>query len=112
MALDNLSGLPDWLSDALARLATGSGFSTRQLYTDADEFSFSAARPVMLNGIGDVIERSDLLDRAVVVGLAPIAEAERRLEADFWSDFEADRAGRSSAPCSMRSAPRSPASRR
>lgn len=88
IALDNLSSLPDWLSDALARLATGAGFSTRQLYSDADEFSFSAARPVMLNGIGEVISRSDLLDRAVLIDLAPIPETQRRLEANFWADFD------------------------
>ncbi|HKZ91591.1 MAG TPA: hypothetical protein VJZ50_05585, partial [Candidatus Limnocylindrales bacterium] len=91
VALDNLSRLPAWLSDALARLATGSGFSTRQLYTDADEFSFSAARPVMLNGIGEVITRSDLLDRAVLVNFEPIADSARKLEDDFWAEFEAAR---------------------
>jgi hypothetical protein len=88
VALDNVSGLADWLSDGLARLATGSGFSTRQLYTDSEEFSFSAARPVMINGIGDVIDRSDLLDRALLVNLTPITEQNRRLEEAFWADFE------------------------
>jgi hypothetical protein len=91
VALDNVSSLSDWLSDALARLATGAGFGTRQLYSDADEFSFSAARPVMLNGIGEVIQRSDLLDRAVLVDLRAIPETERKLEAEFWADFEAAR---------------------
>jgi hypothetical protein len=91
IALDNVSGLPDWFSDALARLATGSGFATRTLWENDQEFSFSAARPVMLNGIGEVITRSDLLDRAVLVSLEPIADEARRLEADFWLDFEAER---------------------
>ena len=36
VALDNLSDLRPWLSDALCRLATGGGFSTRELYTDND----------------------------------------------------------------------------
>jgi hypothetical protein len=31
LALDNLSHLPPWLSDALCRLATGTGFATREL---------------------------------------------------------------------------------
>ena len=89
IALDNVSTIPDWLSDALARLSTGSGFSTRQLYTDAEEFSFNAARPLLVNGIGEVIERSDLLDRAILVRLAPIPDADRRLESEFWSAFDA-----------------------
>jgi hypothetical protein len=88
IALDNLSVLPAWLSDALARLATGAGFSTRTLYTDADEFTVSVSRPVMVNGIGDIIQRSDLLDRAVLVDLEPIPESRRKLEADIRADFD------------------------
>jgi hypothetical protein len=30
LAFDNLSGLPDWLSDVLCRLATGGSFAVRQ----------------------------------------------------------------------------------
>jgi hypothetical protein len=32
LAFDNLSGLPNWLSDALCRLASGGSFAVRQLY--------------------------------------------------------------------------------
>src|SRR5262249_53949354 len=49
IALDNLSGLPQWLSDCLCRLATGGGFATRELYTDGEEVLFRAQRPVVLN---------------------------------------------------------------
>ena len=62
--LDNLSRLPAWLSDAICRLATGGGFATRELYTDADEVLFNATRPVIVNGIEELATRSDLLDRA------------------------------------------------
>src|SRR5215510_14126444 len=62
LAFDNLSGLPHALSDAFCRLATGASFGLRQLYTDADEVLFQAARPILLNGIDDVIGRSDLAD--------------------------------------------------
>lgn len=34
VTLDNLSGVPIWLSDSLCRLATGGGFSTRLLFFD------------------------------------------------------------------------------
>src|SRR5262245_17536042 len=56
---DNLSGLPADLSDALCSLATGGGFATRELYTDADEKLFSSMRPVMVNGIEELATRSD-----------------------------------------------------
>ena len=60
LAFDNLSGLPPWLSDALCRLASGGSFAVRQLYTDDEEVLFKAARPILLNGIEDVIGRQRL----------------------------------------------------
>src|SRR5262249_25329977 len=63
LAFDNVSGLRDWISDTLCRLATGGGFAVRQLYTDQDEVLFDAARPVILNGIEDIVARPDLADR-------------------------------------------------
>jgi hypothetical protein len=74
LAFDNVSGLPAWISDTLCRLATGGGFAVRQLYTDRDEVLFDAARPVILNGIEDIVTRPDLADRAVFLTLEPIQE--------------------------------------
>jgi hypothetical protein len=91
LAFDNLSGLPHALSDAFCRLATGASFGLRQLYTDADEVLFQAARPILLNGIEDVIGRSDLADRAIFLTLAPIADHRRRSERQLWRDFEVAR---------------------
>jgi hypothetical protein len=90
-AFDNVSGLPPWISDTLCRLATGGGFAVRQLYTDQDEVLFDAARPVILNGIEDIVTRPDLADRAVFLTLEPIPEERRRPEADLWAAFEAER---------------------
>jgi len=84
---DNLSYLQPWLSDALCRVSTGGGFSTRQLYTDADEFIFAAQRPVILNGIEELATRGDLLDRSVVMYLPRISSEDRRAEAEFWPNF-------------------------
>jgi hypothetical protein len=42
LAFDNISGMPNWISDTLCRLATGGGFSVRQLYTDQDEVLFDS----------------------------------------------------------------------
>jgi hypothetical protein len=88
IALDNVSGLPLWLSDALCRLATGGGFSTRELYSDFDEALIEAQRPCILNGIDDICTRQDLMDRALVLNLEPISETARRPEAELWAAFE------------------------
>jgi hypothetical protein len=91
LAFDNLSGLPVWLSDALCRLATRSSFAVRQLYTDDEEILFEAARPILLNGIEEVISRPDLGDRAIFLTLEPIREAQRQAESELWREFESAR---------------------
>ena len=83
---DNLSSLPVWLSDAICTLATGGGFATRLLYSDTEEQLFDSMRPVVLNGIGDIAARSDLLDRALLLICPPITE--KRPEREFWAAFE------------------------
>ena len=91
LAFDNVSGLPPWISDTLCRLATGGGFAVRQLYSDQDEVLFDAARPVILNGIEDIVTRPDLADRALFLALEPISEELRRPEQELWAAFEAER---------------------
>lgn len=88
LAFDNVSVLNPWISDTLCRLATGGGFAVRQLYTDQEEILFEASRPVILNGIEDVINRPDLADRALFLNLQAIPEEERKPEADLWSSFD------------------------
>jgi hypothetical protein len=56
--------------------------------TDQDEVLFTAARPVILNGIEDVIARPDLADRAILLTPAPIGETQRRPETTLWQEFE------------------------
>jgi hypothetical protein len=88
LAFDNLSGLPPWLSDTLCRLTSGGAFSARRLFTDRDEILLTAARPVILNGIEDIVTRPDLADRAILLMLEPIAERQRQPEHAFWQEFE------------------------
>jgi hypothetical protein len=91
LAFDNVSGLPAWLSDTLCRLATGGGFAVRQLFTDQDEILFNAVRPVILNGIEEIITQPDLADRSIFQTLEQIPEDRRRPEAKLWATFEAER---------------------
>ncbi len=88
LALDNLSQIKQWLSNALCRLATGGGFRTRQLYTNDGEMIFDVRRPILLNGIGAVANQSDLLDRAILLAQPPIADNRRKTEEDIWREFD------------------------
>jgi energy-coupling factor transporter ATP-binding protein EcfA2 len=83
IAYDNLTSIPGWLSDELARIATGSGVSQRALYTNVDEVAVTYRRPVLLTGITSPATAPDLLDRALVVTLPTIAEAARQKEEDI-----------------------------
>jgi hypothetical protein len=87
IALDNISFMPNWLSDALCRLATGGGLSTRQLFKDDEEIIFDAQRPILMNGIEEVGSNGDLLDRSIVIRLLEILETARRDEREFWGAF-------------------------
>jgi hypothetical protein len=88
VSFDNLSGLPEWLSDALSRLATGAGFATRQLYSDDEEAIFAACTPIVANGIDDVATRPDLLDRSIVIALDPIGDRDRVRERELWPAYD------------------------
>ena len=88
LAFDNLSGLPGWLSDTFCQLTSGGAFSARRLFTDQDEVLFSAIRPVILNGIEDIVTRPDLADRAILLMLPPIPERQRRSENALWREFD------------------------
>jgi hypothetical protein len=88
VALDNLSKLPVWLSDALCRLSTGGGFATRTLYENDEETLFMAMRPIILNGIEELATRSDLLDRSLIIHLPAISPNKRKTEAEIWQEFE------------------------
>jgi hypothetical protein len=90
-AFDNLSDLPHWISDTLCRLASGGGFAVRQLHTDQDEILFDACRPIVLNGIADMVGRTDLKDRTIFIVLNPIDEKDRRSEDVLWAEFNRER---------------------
>lgn len=88
LAMDNVSKLPPWLSDALCRVATGAGFATRKLYTDCDESIICVQNPVILNGITEFAERADLLERAIVIHLPRIPDSKRRTEDSLYDELK------------------------
>jgi len=90
---DNLSDLPGWASDILAIACTGGGLSKRQLYTDEDDIVLSVRRCIGINAINLLIQRADLMDRAILLHLDRIAPSRRKDETQFWLEFEQKKAG-------------------
>jgi len=93
LTLDNVSGVNPQLSDALCGVASGSGFASRQLYTDAEEHLTIARRPIILNGIEDVVGRPDLASRTLLVRFRRIEDAGRLPERELLRRFAERKAG-------------------
>ena len=77
LAIDNMSGIEDWLSDGLCCIATGGGYAKRENYTDTDEVILNVERPLILNGIDDIAIRPDLADRSLILTLPRMGDAYR-----------------------------------
>lgn len=88
VGLDNLSTVPDWLSDSLCRAATGEGDVRRQLYTDGQLAVFSFRRVLLLNGIDVGAMRGDLAERLVLVNVERITETGRLTETELAARWE------------------------
>ena len=84
---DNLSSIRAEMSDALCRLSTGGGFSTRELHSDDSEKLFNVCRAQLLNGIEELNSKNDLLDRGIAIRLNAIPDEMRRPEAELWAKF-------------------------
>ena len=91
LSFTNLSHLPSDLQDAICCLATGGTYATRALYTNNQEAVSNIQRPVMLNGIGGLITRQDLLERTIYLDLPRIREGQRKTERDLTKRFEEQR---------------------
>jgi hypothetical protein len=90
-AYENVSKLSDAMSDALCRLATGGGHRTRKLFKDSDEVHFYGGRPIMFEGIANVVSKPDLQDRSIIMQLDDLSEYKQERELD--AEFERQRPG-------------------
>jgi hypothetical protein len=89
IAFDNVSAIPDWLSDSLCRASTGEGDVRRKLYTDGDHVVFAFRRVIILTSIDVGAVRADLGERLLHVQLTEIDPKARKLDAELarrWAE--------------------------
>jgi len=91
VAVDNLTTIPAWLSDALCRAVTGEGMVRRRLYSDGDLSITRLRRCIILTAIDAGAIRGDLADRILAVDLERIDPTSRRSEADLGAEWDRDR---------------------
>lgn len=90
VAVDNVSTVSQWWSDALCRAATGDAMTKRRLYTDADLAVLKFRGCVILTGIDLGGLSGDLCDRLALVELDRINADNRRAETPLDAEWERD----------------------
>jgi len=86
VSYNNLSRLPADLQDAMCCLSTGGGYAARRLYSNDEESTYDAKRPISINGIGalatapDLISRLNRIECPVISGRVSDSKLDERLE--------------------------------
>lgn len=86
---DNISYINQDISDTLCGVATGTSLVNRKMYTDLEDIVIKVQRPVMLNGVTEIVNREDLLDRSIPISVQRIANkhmGDNELVSKFNSD--------------------------
>lgn len=86
---DNISYINQDISDTLCGVATGTSLVNRKMYTDLDDVVIKVQRPVMLNGVTEIVSREDLLDRSIPISVQRLANkhmGDNELVSKFNSD--------------------------
>lgn len=84
---DNISRMPDCISDQFCRASTGGGSSKRRLYTDDDDKIYNFKRCVGFNGINLAATKSDLLDRGLIIKVERIDDRDKRKKQHIWREL-------------------------
>jgi hypothetical protein len=87
-AYDNVRKIPEWLSSDICAATTGAGFSTRTLFTTADETHFKFKRCFSLSSIGASLTEDDALERCISLMHPKIARHSRKTEEKILSEFD------------------------
>jgi hypothetical protein len=87
IAIDNVTAISGWLSDALCRAVSGDGFVRRRLYSDNNLSVISFSRAIILTSIDPGALRGDLGDRILLLDLETIDTRSRRSDTELKARY-------------------------
>lgn len=88
VSLNNLSGLTTTQQDFMCSMSTGGGDATRRLYSNDDESTWDIKRPIIMNGINQLVTRPDLADRTINLDLPKIEYRDQsQLDSQWLEDY-------------------------
>jgi hypothetical protein len=87
---DNLRKLTPSQADMLCRCSTSAAVSTRQLYTDGQEYVHVLHCAMVLNGIHPFGQQEDLAQRCLTLTAQPLDPANRTTEKQLRARFQQD----------------------
>jgi len=88
LIMDNVSHINQRFSDTLCKIVTGIGFTRRVLYTTSDMMTMQYMRIILINGVNLPVEKSDLMDRSILISLDRIPNENRKSETELITEFE------------------------
>lgn len=91
LPFDNVSAISNDMSDTLCRAITGNAIQQRKLFTDDEDCIYTFQRCLTINGINNVANRADLLDRSIMFELERVSPTNRKKLQDIYKSFEEDR---------------------
>ena len=77
VSFDNVSYINSDQSDEISKAITGSGSQKRALFTNADTYTTTFKRAIAINGVNNVLWKTDLIDRALCIELERINPLKR-----------------------------------
>lgn len=89
-AFDNISRLTVQESDMLCRSVSGAVVTKRRLYQDTEEVVMDITSIIALNGTGLVVNRSDLMERSILIPMKKIKSQQLLSEKELDRKFEED----------------------
>ena len=87
---DNIKKICDEFNDILCQASTGGYQLARKLYTDDDIVAYKLQRCLLLNGITELTDQPDLLDRSISIRFERIEESKRLTENELYANFNCD----------------------